>query len=229
MKERLDHLISKLREQFEQNSSPSQMLVTVRLIEAELASLPVIASPTQLSTKVAVVMPSALKFAVLEEVPLPAAEISPGPAAKKSPENGFSTPQPKKPVQDEWILNPLTDIPTLSHQQSARELNDVIGSIGTSINDKLKADVVDLAATLKETPVRELKKAIGVNDRYVFINELFRGDEVMYERSIKTINNFRILPEAEYWMERELKIKLGWDDSREITQRFYHLVKRRFA
>ena len=132
-------------------------------------------------------------------------------------------------MQDEWILNPLTDIPTLSHQQSARELNDVIGSIGTSINDKLKADVVDLAATLKETPVRELKKAIGVNDRYVFINELFRGDEVMYERSIKTINNFRILPEAEYWMERELKIKLGWDDSREITQRFYHLVKRRFA
>ena len=39
----------------------------------------------------------------------------------------------------------------------------------------------------------------------------------MYERSIKTINNFRILPEAEYWMERELKIKLGWDDSREIA------------
>ncbi len=37
----------------------------------------------------------------------------------------------------------------------------------------------------------------------------------MYERSIKTINAFRILPEAEYWMERELKVKLGWDENRD--------------
>ena len=101
--------------------------------------------------------------------------------------------------------------------------------MGHHLNDKLKGNIVDLAAALKEAPVRELKKAIGVNDRYVFINELFRGDEPMYERSIKTINNFRILPEAEYWMERELKIKLGWDDSREITKHFYQLVRRRFS
>ncbi|HEY8734724.1 MAG TPA: hypothetical protein VIL90_09175, partial [Puia sp.] len=81
----------------------------------------------------------------------------------------------------------------------------------------------------KATPVKELRKAIVVNDRFVFINELFRGDEPMYERSIKTINNFRILPEAEYWMERELKIKLGWDDSRDTVQHFYQLVRRRFS
>jgi hypothetical protein len=63
----------------------------------------------------------------------------------------------------------------------------------------------------------------------VFISELFRGDEAMYERSIKTINGFRILPEAEYWMQRELKVKLGWDENREATRHFYQLVKRRFS
>jgi len=63
----------------------------------------------------------------------------------------------------------------------------------------------------------------------VFVNQLFRGDEVMYERSLKTINGFRILPEAEYWMERELKVKLGWDENREATRHFYQLVKRRFS
>jgi hypothetical protein len=51
----------------------------------------------------------------------------------------------------------------------------------------------------------------------------------MYERSIKTINNFSIFPEAQYWMERELKIKLGWDDSRQSAKDFYALVKRRFS
>jgi hypothetical protein len=51
----------------------------------------------------------------------------------------------------------------------------------------------------------------------------------MYERSIKTINNFRILQEAEYWMVRELKVKLAWDDEKETTKHFYQLVKRRFS
>jgi hypothetical protein len=226
MKERLEHLISKLKEQFEQNVSPSQMLVTVKLIEAEIAPLETKSANSPQSTKVAVVMPSSHKFSGFETVER-AREPEPERKALNRTEAGG--PGGVRAKSEEWVLNPLTDIPTLSHQEGARELNDVIGSGGTSLNDKLRGEAVDLAATLKEAPVRELKKAIGVNDRYVFINELFRGDEVMYERSIKTINNFRILPEAEYWMERELKIKLGWDDNREITQRFYQLVRRRFS
>ncbi|MEI9944467.1 MAG: hypothetical protein WDN26_09650 [Chitinophagaceae bacterium] len=30
---------------------------------------------------------------------------------------------------------------------------------------------------LKESPVVDLRKAIGINDRFLFINDLFRGDE----------------------------------------------------
>ena len=132
----------------------------------------------------------------------------------------------------QWPFDPLAEKPidrfTLS--QKAREVNDVIGTNGaSSLNDKLKSDVSDLKSALNDTPVRDLRKAIGVNDRYVFINQLFRGDEVMYERSLKTINGFRILPEAEYWMERELKVKLGWDENRDATRHFYQLVKRRFS
>ena len=46
-------------------------------------------------------------------------------------------------------------------------------------------DKKELGSILKESPVKDLRKAIGINDRFVFINELFRGDEDMYERSIK--------------------------------------------
>jgi hypothetical protein len=228
--ERLEYLISKLKEQFEQKVDPLQMLVTVKSIEAELSNQQSQPASGRTGTKISVVMPSALKYMPAEVEPIPAV-VSPEVIQIKEPvreperEPAFA----RQKQQHEWIADPLTDIPTLSHQPLARELNDVIGHNGSSINDRLKEDVLELAAALKDSPVRELKKAIGVNDRYVFINELFRGDEAMYERSIKTINNFRILPEAEYWMERELKIKLGWDDSREITRQFYQLVKRRFS
>jgi hypothetical protein len=160
------------------------------------------------------------------------------PAPVASPAvNGVATPAPvartKEPERGTWPFDPLAEKPTdrFTLSQKSREINDVIGNGNgaSSLNEKLKSDVVELKSALNDTPVRDLKKAIGVNDRYVFISQLFRGDEVMYERSLKTINGFRILPEAEYWMERELKVKLGWDENREATRHFYQLVKRRFS
>ena len=170
----------------------------------------------------------------IEQVP-PQTPVPPSPhvpAAVPAPVAVAAATLEKPPARGVWPFDPLAEKPidrfTLS--QKAREVNDVIGANATSsLNDKLKSDVSDLKSALNDTPVRDLRKAIGVNDRYVFINQLFRGDEVMYERSLKTINGFRILPEAEYWMERELKVKLGWDENREITRHFYQLVKRRFS
>ena len=108
-------------------------------------------------------------------------------------------------------------------------MNDAVGFKEESLNDRLKMDKKELGSILKESPVKDLRKAIGINDRFVFINELFRGDEDMYERSIKTINAFNILPEAEYWIQRELKTKVGWNEDSEAVQHFDQLVRRRFA
>ncbi|MDP1844982.1 MAG: hypothetical protein Q8K64_16325, partial [Sediminibacterium sp.] len=84
-------------------------------------------------------------------------------------------------------------------------------------------------AKLEETPIRDLRKAISINDRYLFAHMLFRGDENMYERSIKTINSFSIYPEAQYWIQRELKVKLGWQESNETVKHFDQIIKRRFS
>ena len=126
------------------------------------------------------------------------------------------------------MYKPLSDIPTLAQHQIAQEVNDLIGNDSISLNEKLKGDIKELASSLKHSPVQDLKKAIGINDRYLFISELFRGDEAMYERSIKTIQNFSILAEAEYWIRRELKVKIGWVDGDPIVKQFDQLVRRRF-
>ena len=175
---------------------------------------------------------SSINGTAINSTPLAAAQPAVAPATATAPVAAPATAT-LQPIQErgQWPFDPLAEKPidrfTLS--QKAREVNDVIGANATSLNDKLKSEVSDLKSALNDTPVRDLRKAIGVNDRYVFINQLFRGDEVMYERSLKTINGFRILPEAEYWMERELKVKLGWDENRETTRHFYQLVKRRFS
>ena len=247
--ERLQQLINQLQEQLDRKVDPSQMLQTIRLLEGELALLSTQAAANKSTAKVAVMMPSSMKIytgqAAMQELRTAAvgagaaASVAappvvsvppPAPEVRLAPDPGIPPrPAAKEPERGPWPFDPLADIPTLAQQQKPRELNDVIGSNGSSLNDKLRTDRLELKAALNDTPVRDLKKAIGVNDRFVFISQLFRGDEVMYERSLKTINGFRILPEAEYWMERELKVKLGWDETRETTKHFYQLVKRRFS
>jgi hypothetical protein len=125
-------------------------------------------------------------------------------------------------------------LPTLVHQKrntsSLAETQTPEKPIEeVSLNESLKHEAKDVVQFLERSPIKDLRKAVGINEKYQYINELFRGDEDVYERSIKTINNFSAYGEAHYWIERELKVKIGWDMSKQITKDFYSLVKRRFS
>lgn len=131
-------------------------------------------------------------------------------------------PKPKPQPQPSYHAVPANN--------TARELNEVIAQYQPSLNDRLKRENMELAAKLTESvSVKDLSKAIDLNGKFLFINELFRGDRNMYDRSIKTINECRDIEEASYWIERELKIKLGWPDNNDTVQQFYQLVKKRFS
>ena len=218
--ERIQTLINRLQEQVKQKADVAQMQLTLQLLQSELNQLQKSSVRTLGTSKVSVVLPT------------PAA-IAPASIKKNEPDEWqevISAPKAKTKNNNQLDIHfdPMNEIPTFSQHKIGKEVNETVEH-GESLNDRLKENRTELMHSLKETPIRDLRKGIGINDRFVFISELFRGDEPMYERSIKTINSFNIYPEAEYWMNRELKIKLGWDDTKEIVKHFYHLVKRRFA
>ncbi len=173
------------------------------------------------------------------ESPLPEPAPNPTPKPEPEPIPHFVEQKPWYSVFPShgekttlWALDPVLEVPTLAHQEKVvYELNDTMVAEGTasSLNDKLKQNKAEMSSILQEAPIRDLKKAVSINDRHRFINELFRGDETMYERSIKTINTFHIYAEAEFWIQRELKVKLGWDTSLDLVNTFDQLVRRRFS
>ncbi|QES87215.1 hypothetical protein [Rhizosphaericola mali] len=114
-----------------------------------------------------------------------------------------------------WETFTSNDVPTLLHQDGVEPEKKEGTSFAQNSSEELN-------------PIKDLKKSISINDRYLFINELFRGDESTYERSIKTINGFNIYQEANFWIERELKVKLGWNEKDPTVRDFMQLVKRRF-
>ena len=232
--ERIGVLINKLKEQYEQKADASQIAFTVQLLQTELAQWQANGNQILGTSKVSVMMPKTIKVSDPESItPVKIKETTievPQVRKQKETEKPVTTGYKLKEIEDsDYDFDPLLEIPTLSHQKSVKELNEAIAIRQESLNEKLKQEQTELFEVLKDSPVRDLRKAIGINDRFVFINELFRGDEPMYERSIKTINSFHIYAEAEYWINRELKTKLGWNDKDENARHFYHLVKRRFS
>lgn len=245
--ERVGALIKRLLEQYEEHAGADNLRLTAQMILNELQNTdkPAIAS----GKKVVVIMPAskntgpvypAQKEQVLFEVmPValekPAVEAQPvkEPLPEVLPAAVIPQPPHVEKIQEPKVasaVNAWNEIPTFAYQQKEIfELNDSIARQKESLNESLKTEKTELGSILKETPVRDLRKAIGINDRFVFINELFRGDEIVYERSIKTINTFNILPEAEYWIQRELKLKFAWNEGSETVQLFDQLVRRRFS
>jgi hypothetical protein len=133
-----------------------------------------------------------------------------------------------------WLFDTSTEIPTLALQPKKNEFDEIhqlMQSIHSMpvLNEKLRANQMEIGALLNNEPIKELKKGIGINDRFLFVQELFRGDETMYERSIKTIDGFAIYPEAQFWIQRELKLKIGWNEDSATVKHFDQLVKRRFS
>lgn len=227
-------LIHLLLEQYEQGAKPETLIVTAQMIVAELG----LAQKPQNNVlkKVAVRMPANLYPAYnnnKEEIVVKHEVLSNGEAVlaemevKSLPEIIEKLPTE---IAVSWGLNSVEEIPTFAHQEKELfELNETMRSDDFSLNERLKPSHKELANTLKDSPIKDLRKAIGVNDRFLFINDLFRGDEIMYERSLKTIDAFHSLPEAEYWIQRELKVKIGWPEKNETVDMFDQLVRRRFS
>jgi hypothetical protein len=90
-------------------------------------------------------------------------------------------------------------------------------------------EVKEVKDHLVMEPIKDLRSAIGINDKFQFIQELFGGDEKSFEVGIKTINAFKIFPEAQFYIKRELREKNNWDEESNVVKQFDQLIKRRFS
>ncbi len=245
--ERVKTLIKKLQEQSESNSPAASLLQTAQMLQAELLLMTQKPSPES-GRKVSVVMPATFSFRqeeisitengneekIIQVLQVDEREIEEELAQIKKHAAALQSLGQHNSMDN---FDPFEEVPTLAHQDpppvTEKELSEKLQypegtEISESLNDKLKQIRTELSQTLSETPIKDLRKAISVNDRFQFINELFRGDEAMYERSIKTIQGFSIYAEAEFWIRRELKVKTGWTDSDPIVKQFDEMVRRRF-
>jgi len=97
-----------------------------------------------------------------------------------------------------------------------------------TINQKISAQL----ANKKETglpAIGDLKAAITLNDKLLYVKELFNGYSLAYNETIDILNRFKTFEEADNYLKSNYAIKYDWESKPHVSEKFYGLLKRRYA
>lgn len=75
----------------------------------------------------------------------------------------------------------------------------------------------------------DIRKSIGINDKYLFISELFSNDKEAYETVITELNSFDSAEEAQNWLKTAVHQQFRWTDDSDAVQSFYTVLMQFFS
>lgn len=99
-----------------------------------------------------------------------------------------------------------------------------------SLHDRLSTGKPDesIASKMQSNPVADLKKSIGINEKFALINELFEGDINAYNEAIEVLNSSTDEAAALAYLDDQLVGKYGWLPTNESYLKLRNLVERRY-
>ncbi len=107
-----------------------------------------------------------------------------------------------------------------------KTLSDRFKKQSTSLHDNLiqSKSYYDLSTKLQSKGLTNINNAIGINDRFSFIQELFKGDAEKYGETMKILNNASDFNEAYNYLIENFQ----WDMNSESVQKILELIRRKF-
>lgn len=102
-----------------------------------------------------------------------------------------------------------------------------------TINERMSVKLAEMAGVgnhaAQSRAIGDLKQGITLNDKLLFIKELFNGYSLAYSEAIEILNRFTSFNEAELFLNKNYVVKNTWEKKPETVAKFYDLLKRRYA
>jgi len=83
----------------------------------------------------------------------------------------------------------------------------------------------DVSTKMQSKPINDINSAIGLNDKFIFIRELFENNKEQYHETIQILNNFDSFENAVSFLDENFE----WDSDNGHYERLKELVRRKFA
>lgn len=113
---------------------------------------------------------------------------------------------------------------TESSSDPAGALADRVEKTMHFLNEKLAAEKEILADKIKTRKADDLRTAIDLNEKFFFINELFKGDALAFDKSIRFLNGLTSMQDAMVYIEKELGVNYDWKSKKEATEKFIKAI-----
>jgi len=99
-----------------------------------------------------------------------------------------------------------------------------------TLNQKISAQLTTsrMSDHLGAQAITDLKSAISLNDKLLYIKELFNGYSLAYSEAIELLNRFKTFEEAEKFLQSSYATKNNWADKQATVDKFYEVLKRRY-
>jgi hypothetical protein len=149
---------------------------------------------------------------------------------------------PKEESEIEEILEqPFDELEEIIFSENETEhINEVIKievnktkSLEEELQDIISVDVMaDLfenaqPKSLNDKLVNNIQ--IGLNDRIIFVKNLFNNQQEDYNRVISQLNTFKSEKEAKQFINKMIKPDYNWSEHEELEKRFLEIIERKFA
>lgn len=116
--------------------------------------------------------------------------------------------------------------PDLSHLTPPKE--PLSSSLPNVTSDEAPLIQTDLADKLRQQPIGSIRSAMGINEKYIFLQTFFKGDSNAFDTMISILDEARTYNEARAIMEDHIPTILMNDEQKEVLEKFDQLLKRRF-
>ncbi len=101
-----------------------------------------------------------------------------------------------------------------------------------TINERMSAQLGErngISDNINLQPISDLKAGINMNDKLLYVKELFNGYNLAYSEAIEILNRFSSFEEADTFLKKNYVTKNSWDSKPETTDKFYTILRRRYA
>lgn len=144
-------------------------------------------------------------------------------------------PEPARPLPE--APRPVVPRPVVAQESApaaepvvAQTVQEKLAPEEASLNDTLKHNESgSLADALASTPLESIPAAISLNQKIMFINQLFHGDAVAYTQAIMELDGCRQFDEAQALINQQYANKYLWKMSPDEAEEFVEIVRRRFT
>ncbi len=89
----------------------------------------------------------------------------------------------------------------------------------------------ELSEKLSLSKITDLKKAFGLNDRMMYTNQLFGGDNQLFNETLEVLNSFNSLQQAKLYLIENVARKNGWTGKAKQKQakEFIRTIQRKYV